>query len=166
LAPYVSRIVIGSGEAASTAGAATVCPVGLGRRRQNPNLPEVCTDTSGKVYHRLNVTQDDHMLRCYRYWGVFWIDASTCDSIRRCLTQIAVILQVEKDIDSVKRVLANTSHVWLLVFDNADDPDLSVAPYFPAGDRGDIIITSRNPECRQYHTVGWREIGGMSYDDS
>jgi Tetratricopeptide repeat len=101
-----------------------------------------------------------------RYWGVFWIDASTCDSIQRCWTQIALILQVDKDIDSLRRVLANTSQAWLLVFDNADDPNLSLAPYFPAGDRGDIIITSRNPGCRQYNTVGSWEIGRMSYEDS
>ncbi|KAF7511604.1 hypothetical protein GJ744_003767 [Endocarpon pusillum] len=36
----------------------------------------------------------------------------------------------------------------------------------PAGDRGDIIITSRNPECRQYNTVGCQEIGRMSYEDA
>jgi hypothetical protein len=82
------------------------------------------------------------------------------------LTQIAVSLQVEKDVDSIKRVLANTSQAWLLVFDNADDPDLSLAPYFPTGNRGDIIITSRNPESQQYSTVGWREIGRMSDEDS
>jgi hypothetical protein len=54
---------------------------------------------------------------------------------------------VDKDIDSVKRVLANTSQSWLLVFDNADNPKLSLTPYFPGGGRGDIIITSRNPGC-------------------
>lgn len=73
---------------------------------------------------------------------------------------------MDKNIDCVKQVLANTSQAWLLVFDNADDPNLSLAPYFPAGDRGDIIITSRNPESRQYNTIGSREIGRMSYEDS
>jgi hypothetical protein len=63
-------------------------------------------------------------------------------------------------------VLANTSQSWLLVFDNADDPNLSLAPYFPAGNRGDILITSRNPACCQYNTVGSREIGRLSVDDS
>jgi hypothetical protein len=101
-----------------------------------------------------------------RYWGIFWIDGSTRDSIQRCWTQFALVLLVDKDIDSVKRVLANASRAWLLVFDNADDPNLPLAPYFPAGDRGDIIISTRNPECRQYSTVGSREIGRMSYEDS
>jgi len=52
------------------------------------------------------------------------------------------------------------------VFDNADDPNLSLTPYFPAGDRGDILITSRNPGCCQYNTVGCKEIGPLSADDS
>jgi hypothetical protein len=101
-----------------------------------------------------------------RYWGIFWIDASTIDSIQHGLIQTATVLRVDPDIDSVKRVLANTSQSWLLVFDNADDPNLSLAPYFPAGNRGDIIITSRIPECRLYNTVGCTEIGRMSPDDS
>jgi len=63
-------------------------------------------------------------------------------------------------------VLANTSQSWLLVFDNADDPNLSLTSYFPAGDRGDILITSRNPGCCQYNTVGCKEIGPLSADDS
>jgi tetratricopeptide (TPR) repeat protein len=100
------------------------------------------------------------------YWAIFWIDASTIDSIQRCFAQIAILLQVDEDIHSVKRVLTNTSQPWLLVFDNADDPNLSLTPYFPAGDRGDILITSRNPGCRQYNTVGSQEIGRLSADDS
>ena len=56
--------------------------------------------------------------------------------------------------------------MWLLVFDNAYDPNLPLAPYFPAGDRGDVIITSRNSQCGQYSTVGSREIGRMSREDS
>jgi tetratricopeptide (TPR) repeat protein len=66
----------------------------------------------------------------------------------------------------VKRKLTNTSQAWLLVFDNADDPELSLTPYLPAGDRGDIIITSRNPGCKHYNTVGSREVGRLSVNDS
>jgi len=73
---------------------------------------------------------------------------------------------VDEDIDSVKRRLANSSQAWLLVFDNADDPNLKLAPYFPAGNRGDIIITSRNPQCQSYNTVGYKEVGRLSLDDS
>ena len=110
--------------------------------------------------------QRPHSETSSRYWGIFWIDASTIDSIQRCFAQIALLLQVDKDIHNVKRVLANTSQSWLLVFDNADDPNLSLTPFFPAGDRGDILITSRNPGCGQYNTVGYKEIGQLSAHDS
>jgi hypothetical protein len=97
---------------------------------------------------------------------VFWIDASTIDSIRRGFIQIALILQVDQDIESAKRALTNASQPWLLIFDNADNPKLSLTLYFPAGDRGDIIITSRDPECQQYGIVGSKEVGRMSTDDA
>src|SRR5665213_2009184 len=79
---------------------------------------------------------------------------------------MARILQVEGNVDSVKRKLANTSQAWLLVFDNADDPDLSLTPYLPAGGQGDIIITNRNPRSQQYNTVGSRAVGRLSLDSS
>ena len=49
---------------------------------------------------------------------------------------------------SVESVLQWISHIqgeWLIVFDNADDvsPEL-VARFIPAGNRGNILITSRN----------------------
>ncbi|KAK5562446.1 hypothetical protein LTR43_011950 [Exophiala xenobiotica] len=43
---------------------------------------------------------------------------------------------------------------------------LNLAPYFPAKNRGDIIITSRNLQCQHYNTVGWREVGQLSPHDS
>lgn len=58
------------------------------------------------------------------------------------------------------------SQVWLLMFDNADDLKLGLTPYFPAGNRGDVIITSRNPQCQHYNTVGYREVGRLSLNDS
>jgi hypothetical protein len=102
----------------------------------------------------------------FRYWGIFWVDASSGDRIQQCFAQIARLLRVDDNIDSVKRQLANTSQAWLLVFDNTDDPKLSLAPYLPAGNRGDIIITSRNPQCQSYNTVGYKEVGRLSPDDS
>lgn len=101
-----------------------------------------------------------------RYWGIFWIDASTEQSVQQSFTQVARVFQVEENVDSVKRRLAHTSDSWLLVFDNADDPNLRLTPYLPTGNRGDIIITSRNPQCQQYHTVGCQRAGQLSLDDA
>ncbi|KAH8693883.1 hypothetical protein BGW36DRAFT_463515 [Talaromyces proteolyticus] len=117
---------------------------------------------SGKTQICLKYVQKERE----RYWGIFWIDASSNDRIQQCFVQIARLLQVDETIDSVKRTLANISQVWLLVVDNADDPELRLAPYFPTGNRGNILITSRNPQCQHYHTVGYREVGRLSLDES
>jgi hypothetical protein len=79
---------------------------------------------------------------------------------------MARLLEVDENVDSVKRKLANTSQSWLLVFDNADNPNLKLAPYLPAGNRGDIIITSRNPQLQHYNTVGFKEVAPLSLHDS
>jgi hypothetical protein len=82
------------------------------------------------------------------------------------MAQIARLLLVDEDIESVKRMLANATHPWLLIFDNADEPELPLTPYFPAGDRGDIIITTRNPQCQLYSTVGSKEVERMEAEDA
>ncbi|KAK5188783.1 hypothetical protein LTR47_011279 [Exophiala xenobiotica] len=48
-----------------------------------------------------------------RYWGIFWVDASTDDSIQRSFAQLARILQVDEDFDCMKRTLANSVRAWL-----------------------------------------------------
>jgi hypothetical protein len=82
------------------------------------------------------------------------------------MKQMASVLGLEQNVGSLRRELTNTEHTWLLVFDNADDPSVSLATYFPAGGRGDVIITSRNPDCQQYSTVGHEEIGRMARDEA
>ncbi|KAK5311064.1 hypothetical protein LTR93_011837 [Exophiala xenobiotica] len=73
---------------------------------------------SGKTQICLKYVQEQRE----RYGGIFWVDASTVDSIRQSFMQLALILQVDEDVDSVKRRLAHISETWLLVFDNADGP--------------------------------------------
>lgn len=102
----------------------------------------------------------------HRYWGIFWIDASSNDSILHSIKRIAGALDVEQDVEAVRQKLADTEHIWLLVFDNVDDSSISLAEYFPTGVRGDIIITCRYCDFQQYSTVGHEEIGSMNRDDA
>ena len=50
--------------------------------------------------------------------------------------------------------LQNTPHSWLLIIDNADNENLDLARFLPAGRNGSILITTRLPECAKYQTVG------------
>jgi hypothetical protein len=54
----------------------------------------------------------------------------------------------------------------MLILDNADDPDLDLSLHFPLGDRGTILIISRNPECRIHATVGVCELGRMGEEEA
>ena len=55
---------------------------------------------------------------------------------------------------------------WLLVLDNADDPDINYSRFFPPGERGHILITSRNQNCKIYATIGHHEFKDMEQDDA
>ena len=62
--------------------------------------------------------------------------------------------------------LSNCSKPWLLILDNADDPDMDVSKYFPAGNRGHILITTRNPGVVEYATVGNFRFQGMDPEEA
>ncbi|KAH6673515.1 hypothetical protein B0J14DRAFT_50159 [Halenospora varia] len=96
------------------------------------------------------------------FWGIFWVDVgrpATAES-----DFIAVAKTLGQPVDSVSnalQVLATTKQRWLLILDNADDPDFNYQVYLPSGTQGAIIITSRIPECRQYNTVGAEALEGL-----
>lgn len=73
---------------------------------------------------------------------------------------------LEADFNVVKRWLSNIEDSWLLIIDNADDPSLDTFQYFPTGDRGTILLTTRNPHCKAYATVGSSEFGQMESEEA
>ena len=94
------------------------------------------------------------------------MDASSAESLERGYLQIAKICGLEARVAVVQQWLSNVSESWALVLDNADDPRLDLSPYFPVGNRGVILMTSRNPECKVHSTVGSCEVGAMSVDEA
>ncbi|KAL6697553.1 hypothetical protein J3F84DRAFT_407167 [Trichoderma pleuroticola] len=103
------------------------------------------------------------------FWGIFWVDVSTRSSAAAGFKRIAQVLGKSEctEIEDVTLLLANIEmkNNWLLVLDNADDPEVDYQEYIPSGDRGTVLITSRLPECRIYGTVGHEEIGNLSKED-
>ncbi|KAG6895183.1 hypothetical protein C0992_002722 [Termitomyces sp. T32_za158] len=55
---------------------------------------------------------------------------------------------------------------WLMIFDNADDPDLNLQEFFPPCSHGNILITSRNEASKIYAPKNNDKIVEMSSDDS
>jgi tetratricopeptide (TPR) repeat protein len=54
----------------------------------------------------------------------------------------------------------------LLLFDNADDPDINLRQFFPTCKHGNIIVTSRNPRCRLYAPDSHFNVSGMNAKDA
>ncbi|WP_433332236.1 FxSxx-COOH system tetratricopeptide repeat protein [Spirillospora sp. CA-294931] len=89
---------------------------------------------------------------------VWWISAQQPDSIRAALAKLAerIGLRVGENIaDAAGAALealrrGDPTSRWLLVFDNADNPE-ELESYLPGGD-GHVVITSRDPAWTQLAT--------------
>lgn len=73
---------------------------------------------------------------------------------------------IQGDSKSIRQWLTNLAESWLLILDNADDPDKDISEYFPTGNRGTILVTTRNPECRNHATIGSIKLEGMAVDEA
>lgn len=101
-----------------------------------------------------------------RFWGIFFIDTSSADVAEQAFSTMARLCKVGESMEDFKKCLTNSLEPWLLILDNADDPFLDITRFFPVGNRGTIIITSRNPDCRCHATVGSRELREMESDEA
>ncbi|MFE3554930.1 FxSxx-COOH system tetratricopeptide repeat protein [Streptomyces sp. NPDC059193] len=88
---------------------------------------------------------------------VWWIPAEQTDDVVAALAELAVRLgagsgqdmaaDVQEAIDLLRR--GEPSARWLLVFDNADDPE-DLTRFLPPGGPGHVLVTSRNQAWSQY----------------
>ncbi|EON65752.1 hypothetical protein W97_04991 [Coniosporium apollinis CBS 100218] len=101
------------------------------------------------------------------FWGVFWVDIGSPSIAESGFIAVARILgaTVER-IDDALRILANEKRSWLLILDNADDPDFDYQPYLPSGTHGAVIITSRVSRCSRYNTAGSEALAGLDVHHS
>ncbi|KAK0127802.1 hypothetical protein ONS96_007307 [Cadophora gregata f. sp. sojae] len=116
---------------------------------------------SGKTQICLKFAEDHRK----RFWGVFWIDASTNETAQASFLIIARKCKQIESIEAVKSWIAAHSN-WLLIIDNADDPSLDLRYYFPSGNTGTIIITTRNPELRSVASAGSYIVDEMEHKDA
>ena len=68
---------------------------------------------------------------------------------------------MEATLDAGKYWLSNCEEPWLLIINNADDPSLDLLNLFPEGDRGHILVTTRNPNFTVHGTNGAMELKGL-----
>ena len=93
-----------------------------------------------------------YQLSYCRFSDIFWIDASSESAIDLRLKQIAKANSAPPEaISSAAHALTWISRKsnWLMIYDNADGGYQVVEKFLPPGNRGNILITSRNYElCR------------------
>ena len=106
------------------------------------------------------------LILAIRFWAIFWIDASSQTTAQQGFLAIARTCETEENPEVIRRWLSNTREPWLLIIDNADDPSMDVSEFFPAGNRGSILVTTRNPDCRIHATVGSCELGEMDLEEA
>ncbi|KAM6504095.1 P-loop containing nucleoside triphosphate hydrolase protein, partial [Amanita muscaria] len=80
-----------------------------------------------------------------RFSDIFWIDASSVHSIDLCLRQIAQKHELGSTPSAASALeWFSDRNDWLMVFDNADGGYEVVEKFVPAGNGGNILITSRD----------------------
>ena len=90
------------------------------------------------------------LISCSRFSHVFWVDASSHESMTMCFKGISSLSAAQacgvvSSVESVRQWMSHIQEEWLIIFDNADDLSSEmVAKFIPSGNRGNILITSRN----------------------
>lgn len=107
---------------------------------------------SGKTQFCCKLAQDLRNL----FWGIFYIDASSPANAEASMCSLAVQVKVAATKEAAKHFLANAGLPWILIIDNADDENLDLEEYFPPGERGCVLITTRDHDKRYLGTIGSR----------
>ena len=97
---------------------------------------------------------------------VFFIDASTAQTVNTSMANIALSNEIGETADDTVIWLTEKQDNWLLLFDNADDPQLSLSPFIPSCSHGNILITTRNNEMCVYAPGFNYNIGSLTPEDA
>ncbi|KAJ7713122.1 hypothetical protein B0H16DRAFT_1702608 [Mycena metata] len=106
-----------------------------------------------RFLHFLN--QNEVPLNSFPASPMSLVDASKVETIDTGLKGIAVSKSAGDSAQDALMWLQSNHNNWLLFFDNADDPKINLNDFLPKCNHGNVIITSRNPDLRNYgaHTL-------------
>ncbi|KNZ82011.1 Nephrocystin-3, partial [Termitomyces sp. J132] len=102
-----------------------------------------------------------------RFSSTYMIDASSKATIQQFFKLLAQKVKLA-DLTStgVLTWLGYQKKEWLMIFDNADDPDVNLQEFIPNCPHGNILITSRNDESKLYSQGNCYKTAEMSEEDS
>ncbi|KAJ7062230.1 hypothetical protein C8F01DRAFT_1082771 [Mycena amicta] len=95
---------------------------------------------AGKTQITLKFIEDSSHFK-----DIFFLDASRAETIETGLKNIAALKNIGNSSQDALKWLANQHEDWLLLIDNADDPNINLHYFMPHCAHGNIVITSRNP---------------------
>jgi len=140
---------------------------GIRRAREERDMLTSCELNEAEVRPSTALKTHKYFSLCYRFWGIFWVDVDKPSTAERDFIAAAKLLgRVIESVPEALQVLATTYKSWLLILDNADDPGFDYQIYFPPGNHGAVIMTSRVIECKQYSADAFEALGGLEEEDS
>ncbi|KAG9085699.1 hypothetical protein FRC06_003491, partial [Ceratobasidium sp. 370] len=77
---------------------------------------------------------------------IVYVDATSRETAKSSLAEFAKAIKIGETHEQAIHWLGSRRERWLMVFDNADDPKLHVQDFFPLGDYGSILVTTRIPD--------------------
>ena len=90
------------------------------------------------------------------YSAIFWVDATTEDTVKASIQSISERIKRERDyfpdinarVAFVLKMLTSWTVRWLMVFDNYDHPAAfpNIRDFIPQSELGAILVTSRHPD--------------------
>jgi hypothetical protein len=96
-----------------------------------------------------------------RFTKQFFINASSLQTLNTAFKNIAISLEIGTTFEEASLWLASQMEEWILLFDNADDPNIDLFHFFPKCTHGNIIITSRNPQLAAHAPRSHSKVGDM-----
>ena len=117
---------------------------------------------SGKTQFCLKYVEENMA----KYCGVLWVDASSNENAESGFASLGQEMGKGASFAAGIHWLSRYNKPWLLILDNADEPDMDISKYMPTGGNGHILITTRNHGVVMYATAGSLRFRGMDPEEA
>ncbi|KAJ7845248.1 FabD/lysophospholipase-like protein [Mycena olivaceomarginata] len=121
---------------------------------------------SGKTQIALKFLDITNQHLTPRFTKQFFINAGSLQALDTSFKNIAIANKIGNNLQDALLWLITITEEWMLLFDNADDPNINLFPFFPQCTHGNIIITSRNPQLAVHGPKSYSKVGNMKETDA
>ncbi|KAJ7827110.1 hypothetical protein B0H14DRAFT_3144690 [Mycena olivaceomarginata] len=116
---------------------------------------------SGKTQIALKFLDTANQQSTPRFTKQFFLNASSLQTLDTAFKNIAIAHKIGNSSHDALSWLITQIEEWILLFDNADDTNINLFPFFPRCTHGNIIITSRNPQLTAHGPTSHSKVGDM-----